>query len=137
MESKKCQRCGRLVLYLETKRRISFAGTLPPVQKDGLCPVCWMEAHPGETIPGLPGWDRDLKARYSEGIPATISTTDPNADASRIVAESTADKPSKASGIQAAWAQWSAHIQNVDQRGMALLKAAFEAGYGAAQSQLP
>ena len=31
--------------------------------------------------------------------------------------------------VETAWAEWSSHIQNVDERGMELLKAAFEAGY--------
>jgi hypothetical protein len=57
---------------------------------------------------------------------------DPNVNAARIVRESTAgDKPLPADA-EAAWAEWSAHLQNVDQRGMTLLKAAFEAGWEAA-----
>ena len=53
---------------------------------------------------------------------------DPNENAARIVAESTesSDLPAE---IEAAWAQWSAGIQKVDERGMTLLKAAFEAGW--------
>jgi len=34
--------------------------------------------------------------------------------------------------LEAAWTQWSAGIQKVDARGMALLRAAFEAGWEAA-----
>jgi len=56
---------------------------------------------------------------------------DPNVDAARIVNEATgADKPLPA-GLEAAWAEWSKGIQNVDERGMTLLRAAFEAGYEA------
>ena len=53
---------------------------------------------------------------------------DPNANAARIVSESTAtgDLPAD---LEAAWAEWSAGIQGVDERGMTLLRAAFEAGY--------
>ena len=59
---------------------------------------------------------------------------DPNANAARIVAESTAagDLPA---GLEEAWAAWSAGIQGVDERGMTLLRAAFEAGFEAGQSQ--
>lgn len=59
---------------------------------------------------------------------------DPNINAARIVGEATgADKPLPA-GLEAAWAEWSKGIQNVDERGMTLLRAAFEAGYEAGQS---
>ena len=58
---------------------------------------------------------------------------DPNVNAARIAGEATgADKPLP-SGLEAAWAEWSKSIQNVDERGMTLLRAAFEAGYGAGQ----
>ena len=57
---------------------------------------------------------------------------DPNANAARIVGESTADSTAMPAEIEAAWAEWSSHIQNVDERGMELLRAAFEAGYSAA-----
>lgn len=62
MEVKACQRCGRRVLYLETIRRITFGAMPPPVQKDGLCPFCWVETHPGESIPQLPGWEYALQS---------------------------------------------------------------------------
>lgn len=61
MELKTCQRCDRTVLYLETKRRITFGGMPPPVQKDGFCPFCWVEVHPGEPVPELPGWEWTLR----------------------------------------------------------------------------
>ena len=55
---------------------------------------------------------------------------DPNTNAARIVSESTeaGDLPAD---IEAAWLAWSAGIQNVDERAMTLLRAAFEAGYAA------
>ena len=58
---------------------------------------------------------------------------DPNTNAARIVRESTgtADKPP--ANMEAAWAAWAASIQRVDERGMTLLKAAFEAGFDAGQ----
>jgi len=55
---------------------------------------------------------------------------DPNANAARIVSEST-DSSELPADIEAAWLAWSAGIQKVDERGMTLLKAAFEAGYEA------
>ena len=56
---------------------------------------------------------------------------DPNANAARIVAEATATQPDATANLEAAWAAWSAHIQKVDERGMSLLRAAFEAGFEA------
>jgi hypothetical protein len=55
---------------------------------------------------------------------------DPNANAARIVREATAGDDQLPADVEAAWQAWSAHIQNVDQRGMTLLRAAFEAGRG-------
>jgi len=57
---------------------------------------------------------------------------DPNESAARIVGQATASQPDASDDIEAAWAAWSAHIQKVDERGMTLLRAAFEAGYDAA-----
>lgn len=56
---------------------------------------------------------------------------DPNVTAKRIVADATRDEKSQPADVEAAWLAWSAHIQKVDERGMSLLKAAFEAGYEA------
>ena len=61
---------------------------------------------------------------------------DPNANAARIVGESTKATTGTAADLDAAWAEWSAHIQKVDERAMTLLRAAFEAGFEAA-SQRP
>lgn len=54
---------------------------------------------------------------------------DVNQSAARVVAESTSkhEKPLPAD-LEAAWAEWSRGVQKVDARGMALLRAAFEAG---------
>jgi hypothetical protein len=60
---------------------------------------------------------------------------DPNANAARIVREATTDTPATAADLEAAWAEWSSHIQKVDERGMALLRASFEAGWDAGRAQ--
>ena len=54
---------------------------------------------------------------------------DPNVNAARIVAESTRNDTALPADLEAAWAEWSAGVQKVDQRGMTLLRAAFEAGW--------
>ena len=59
---------------------------------------------------------------------------DPSENAARIVAES-AGAESLPVDLEAAWEKWSAGIQNVDERGMTLLRAAFEAGYEAASME--
>jgi len=56
---------------------------------------------------------------------------DPNENAKRIVAESTSEASPPPRGLEEAWREWSKHIQNVDERGMELLQAAFEAGWEA------
>lgn len=58
---------------------------------------------------------------------------DPNENAARIVAESTAHSDELTTDVEAAWMEWSSHIQNVDERGMTLLRAAFEAGWETAR----
>ena len=60
-------------------------------------------------------------------------TPDPNINAARIVGEATASS-GLTGDLETAWAEWSGSIQNVDERGMTLLRAAFEAGYEAGQS---
>lgn len=60
---------------------------------------------------------------------------DPNANAARIVRESTAEQQDQLpADLEAAWEAWSAHIQKVDERGMTLLRAAFEAGWEAGRA---
>lgn len=61
----------------------------------------------------------------------TLHNPDPNENAARIVAESTAHSDALPPDVEAAWEEWSSHIQNVDERGMTLLRAAFEAGWDA------
>lgn len=54
---------------------------------------------------------------------------DPNQNAARIVRESTAESDGPSADLEAAWAEWSRSIKKVDERGMTLLRAAFEAGW--------
>ena len=62
---------------------------------------------------------------------------DPNVNAARIVAESTAAAQGTSVDLETAWAEWSSHIQKVDERGMTLLRAAFEAGWEAGSHPRP
>ena len=57
---------------------------------------------------------------------------DANQAAARVVAEATSkhETPLPAD-LEAAWVEWSRGVQKVDARGMALLRAAFEAGWEA------
>jgi len=55
-------------------------------------------------------------------------STDPNADAARVVGEATSKDDALPADIEAAWAEWSKGIKGVDERGWTLLRAAFEAG---------
>lgn len=65
-------------------------------------------------------------------------TSDPNEEAARVVRESTANGEKALPGdLEEAWVIWSRGIKNVDQRTRTLLKAAFEAGYGAGQRHGP
>ena len=57
---------------------------------------------------------------------------DPNENAARIVGESVGRAAGDApADLEAAWAEWSSHIQKVDERALSLLRAAFEAGFEA------
>ena len=56
---------------------------------------------------------------------------DPNANAARIVREATAGETPVPADLEAAWQAWSAGVQKMDERGMTLLRAAFEAGWEA------
>jgi hypothetical protein len=63
---------------------------------------------------------------------------DANQAAARIVAHTIAKSETTLSAdLEAAWTAWSAGIQKVDARGMALLRAAFEAGAEAAKKIMP
>jgi hypothetical protein len=60
-------------------------------------------------------------------------------DANRVahqVVQETIDRHSEPlpGDLEAAWVIWSVAIQNVDARGMALLRAAFEAGWEAGKT---
>jgi hypothetical protein len=59
---------------------------------------------------------------------------DPNENAARIVRESTGSAEQLPADAEAAWKEWASHIQGVDQRGLTLLRAAFEAGHEAGQT---
>ncbi|MEM8739557.1 MAG: hypothetical protein AAGG38_13935 [Planctomycetota bacterium] len=61
-----------------------------------------------------------------------MSNTDTNQDAHRVVSEATkTHEKSLPADLEAAWEAWSAGVGKVDERGMALLRAAFEAGWTA------
>jgi len=62
---------------------------------------------------------------------------DANQTAHRVVSEFIArtEKPLPAD-VEAAWAEWSRGVQKVDARGMALLRAAFEAGVSIGARQI-
>ena len=87
-------------------------------------------------------FDREADARdeaascYNDAMPRD-NEHNPDPNAARIVGESTADSTAMPAEIETAWAEWSSHIQNVDERGMELLRAAFEAGYSAAPESSP
>ncbi len=51
----------------------------------------------------------------------------PNLTASRIVAETDGNEKSQPAEVESAGLAWFAHIQNVDERGISLLKATLEA----------
>lgn len=71
---------------------------------------------------------RELPKELFELVPPTAGdhqhNPDSNANASRIVAESTSDEKSQPADVEAAWLAWSARIQKVDERGMSLLRLA-------------
>lgn len=72
---------------------------------------------------------------YNGAMSQTPQTPeDANQAAARVVAEST-DAEKLPPELEAAWEAWSKGIQNVDTRGMTLLRAAFEAGWGAAEQK--
>lgn len=59
-------------------------------------------------------------------------TPDPNENAARITRKATGHEDRLPPDLEAAWAEWSKGIKNVDERGWTLLRAAFEAGAEAA-----
>jgi hypothetical protein len=58
---------------------------------------------------------------------------DANQEAARIVRGTTGQDDQLPPDLEAAWAEWSKRIKNVDERGLSLLRAAFEAGADAAR----
>lgn len=101
-----CKQCGRLFHFLDPTQA-GEASDNWPTDRDTYCPECRQMSRDNEHNP------------------------DPNENAARIVSESTTADALPAD-VEAAWEQWSAGIQNVDERGMTLLKVAFEAGFDAA-----
>lgn len=61
---------------------------------------------------------------------------DENRAAYRAVKQSTGRQQPPAEGLEAAWYEWIASIQNVDARTRTLLRAAFEAGFEAGNKGL-
>lgn len=57
---------------------------------------------------------------------------DPNKESARIVRESTQSEDRLPADVEAAWEARIKGIQRVDERAKTVLRAAFEAGYGAA-----
>ena len=60
---------------------------------------------------------------------------DSNVTAAKIVAGTEAREAIHPTDLETAWAGWSSNIQKVDERALSLLRAAFEAGYEAAQNR--
>lgn len=57
---------------------------------------------------------------------------DPNEDAARVVRDATTSGDTLPADIEAAWEAWAQSIQDVDERTVALMRAAFEVGAEAA-----
>lgn len=56
---------------------------------------------------------------------------DPSENGARIVGQATAQDAETPADVQAACEAWASHVQSVDERGMTLLKAAFDAAWEA------
>lgn len=77
-------------------------------------------------------WFRDGEQSFTLSPPLAHVDLDPNQNAARIVAASTKTKETPTPpNLEAAWAEWSKGIKNVDDRARTLLRAAFEAGHDA------
>jgi len=59
-----------------------------------------------------------------------MENTDPNVEAHRIASQAGPEDQPASPELEAAWEAWSKQIKQVDRRGMELLRAAFEAGWG-------
>ena len=65
---------------------------------------------------------------YNAGMNNDPEKMDVSEAAARIVRETTGDlEQPLPPDVEAAWAEWAKGVQKVDERGMALLRAAFEA----------
>ena len=104
-----CQECGRNFHYLDPAHAAEASGNWPS-DRDTRCPECRKAALDNNHNPV------------------------PNENAAHTVAELTAKSSDLSVDAETAWAEWASHIQNVDERGMTLLRAAFEAGWSAGQS---
>ena len=67
-------------------------------------------------------------------MPKPPRNRDANEDAADVVRRSTDDPDELPRELEAAWEDWSRRIKGVDERTRTLLRAAFEAGYGAGSS---
>lgn len=68
--------------------------------------------------------------------PMSNPKPDPNQTAARIVGQTAAKGDDKLpADVEAAWEAWSKGVGKVDQRAMALLRAAFEVGFQAGRLQ--
>jgi len=65
-------------------------------------------------------------------MPTKPTTIDASETVKRLKAKMAEHEQPLPADVEAAWEQWSKSIQKVDARGMALLRAAFEAGMEAA-----
>lgn len=74
------------------------------------------------------GIDREGRAYVKSPPSDPQHDPDPNESSARIVGESTSEPDTLPADVEAAWAEWSKGIKNVDERGWELLRAAFEAG---------
>jgi hypothetical protein len=76
----------------------------------------------------------EKSARMILGMDKQHFKPDANQDAARIVGETAGQKPETLPpDLEAAWEAWSRGVAKVDARGMALIRAAFEAGAAAAR----
>jgi hypothetical protein len=61
-------------------------------------------------------------------MPTKPASIDPSETVKRLAEKMAEHEQPLPADVEAAWAEWSRSIQKVDARGMALLRAAFEAG---------
>lgn len=69
---------------------------------------------------------------YNQGMRSKTQAMDESQVAARVVGQTIArHSDALPADLERAWKAWSAGVGDVDERGMALLRAAFEAGYAA------